>query len=386
MRSSGAGSAPAAKFVPILPTSQIRSRCSWPAIQSHDAAIDLMALFWPVRDRRQEAAAARTAYRHDSIEPRYPRRHAAPCPPLERPLPPRRAVDAPRLLRRLVRRPRSWRLPSDRERPIGRPLVVGRCNRHRRHDLHRGRIRGVPRDMLHADRLGFPPDAGARGSARATGREAGTAAPRAVGRDRRTFAATPPYDREVDRWLGPMVRSERRVFVRSGELIVGVLNRATHGPESWSWFMTGVSRPHDEDFVWRGHRLETEEQAFAALASWWTRWLDWAGLEQVVPLHAEEARMTKHPRRAPNYDRKLARQVALADGAATAHAEAMPPISSSTCSPRSMQARTRHAIALLMRPRRLARATRSRRRRTRSSACCATGVCCDRQAIQTLPL
>ena len=111
-----------------------------------------------------------------------------------------------------------------------------------------------------------------------------------------------------------MVRSERRVFVRSGELIVGVLNRATHGPESWSWFMTGVSRPHDEDFVWRGHRLETEEQAFAALASWWTRWLDWSGLEQVVPLHAEEEWVTKHPRQAPSYDRKLARHVVLADG------------------------------------------------------------------------
>ena len=125
---------------------------------------------------------------------------------------------------------------------------------------------------------------------------------------------TPPYDREVDRWLGPMVRSERHVFVRSGELIVGVLNRATHGPESWSWSMTGVSRPHDEDFVWRGHRLETEEQAFAALVSWWTRWLDWSGLEQVVPLHAEEAWVTKHPRQAPNHDRKLARHVVLADG------------------------------------------------------------------------
>jgi hypothetical protein len=35
----------------------------------------------------------------------------------------------------------------------------------------------------------------------------------------------PPYEREVDRWVGPMVRSERRVFVRSGGLIVGVLNR-----------------------------------------------------------------------------------------------------------------------------------------------------------------
>ena len=69
---------------------------------------------------------------------RYTRDHAALRPPSERPLSPRRAVDAPRLLRRLVRRPRGWWLPSDRERPIEWPLVVGRCNLHRRHDLHRG--------------------------------------------------------------------------------------------------------------------------------------------------------------------------------------------------------------------------------------------------------
>jgi len=48
----------------------------------------------------------------------------------------------------------------------------------------------------------------------------------------------PAYDRETAQWLG-MVRSERRIFVRSGELIVGVLDRTTHGPDSWSWFLTG---------------------------------------------------------------------------------------------------------------------------------------------------
>ena len=78
----------------------------------------------------------------------------------------------------------------------------------------------------------------------------------------------PPYDREIDRRLGPMVRNERRIFVRSGELIVGMLNRATHGPESWSWFMTGVSRPHDEDFVWRG-TADTESDAFDKIAASW---------------------------------------------------------------------------------------------------------------------
>jgi hypothetical protein len=77
-----------------------------------------------------------------------------------------------------------------------------------------------------------------------------------------------------------MVRSERRVFVHSGELIVGVLDRATHGPESWSWFLTGVSRPHD---IWQGY-ADTEDAAFDGFASCWTRWLDSAGLEQVAPL------------------------------------------------------------------------------------------------------
>jgi hypothetical protein len=93
----------------------------------------------------------------------------------------------------------------------------------------------------------------------------------------------PPYDREIDRRLGPMVRNERRFFVRSGELVVGMLNRATRGPESWSWFMTSVSRPHDEDFVWRGE-IEADDEAFDALAACWSRWTYWAGLESIAPL------------------------------------------------------------------------------------------------------
>ena len=60
----------------------------------------------------------------------------------------------------------------------------------------------------------------------------------------------PPYDREKDILLGPMLRNERRITIRSGELIVGLLTRSTHGPETWSWVLTGVERP-DEDFRWR---------------------------------------------------------------------------------------------------------------------------------------
>ncbi len=100
----------------------------------------------------------------------------------------------------------------------------------------------------------------------------------------------PAYDRETAQWLG-MVRSERRVLVRSGELIVGVLNRATHGPDSWSWFLTGVSRPHD---IWQGY-ADTEDTAFDDFASCWNRWLDWAGLEQVVPLQRTSTTIAASP-------------------------------------------------------------------------------------------
>ena len=92
----------------------------------------------------------------------------------------------------------------------------------------------------------------------------------------------PPYDREIDRWLGPMVRSERRVFVRSGELVVGVLNRATHGPESWSWFYDRRFAAARRGLLARSRRHR--RAGVRRLASCWKRWLDWAGLEQVVPL------------------------------------------------------------------------------------------------------
>jgi len=89
-----------------------------------------------------------------------------------------------------------------------------------------------------------------------------------------------PYDREKDR---PMVRNELRITVRSGSLIVGLLSRSTHGPESWSWALTGVERPDDEDFVWRGD-AGTDRDAFDEIAASWSRWTWWAGLEPVAPL------------------------------------------------------------------------------------------------------
>jgi hypothetical protein len=63
-----------------------------------------------------------------------------------------------------------------------------------------------------------------------------------------------------------MLRNELRITVRSGELIVGLLSRSTHGPERWWLALTGVERPDSEDFVWRGDAA-TDRDAFDALAA-----------------------------------------------------------------------------------------------------------------------
>ena len=94
---------------------------------------------------------------------------------------------------------------------------------------------------------------------------------------------TQPYDRENDILLGPMLRNERHITIRSGELIVGLLARSTHGAETWSWALTGVERPDDEDFVWRGD-AGTDRDAFDEIAASWSRWTWWADLEPVAPL------------------------------------------------------------------------------------------------------
>ena len=92
-----------------------------------------------------------------------------------------------------------------------------------------------------------------------------------------------------------MVRSEQRVFVRSGELIVGVL--------------TGVSRPHE---IGRG--MPTRRmQRFNDFASCWKRWLDWPGWNRSTRWNVGQA-MNKRARRIPNYDRRLTRPLKLADG------------------------------------------------------------------------
>ena len=80
-----------------------------------------------------------------------------------------------------------------------------------------------------------------------------------------------------------MLRNQLRRAVRSGELIVGVLRRATHGPECWSWEMGGLQRPDDQDFIWRGD-VDSEAEAFDALAACCSL-VYWAGLAHVTPLH-----------------------------------------------------------------------------------------------------
>ena len=95
--------------------------------------------------------------------------------------------------------------------------------------------------------------------------------------------SSPSHDRDEDQQLGSMQRVERRVAVRSGELTIGVLSRSTHGDETWMWTLTGVHRP-DDDFTWHGVAAASEEDAFNALSECWSRWLNWAGLEQVEPL------------------------------------------------------------------------------------------------------
>jgi hypothetical protein len=99
------------------------------------------------------------------------------------------------------------------------------------------------------------------------------------------YAPALPFDREANQRHGQMLRNEHRLVVRSGELTVGVLARATHGQAAWTWFLTGLPRPDDPNFVWQGH-ADNEQEAVAAFKRCWQQWLGWAGLEQVDELSA----------------------------------------------------------------------------------------------------
>ena len=77
-----------------------------------------------------------------------------------------------------------------------------------------------------------------------------------------------------------------QVTVRSGDLVCGVMGRATRGPEAgqWFWFITGPqarlpgARESDSGLAL------TLDDAREAHAAAWRRWLQWAGLVQVQPL------------------------------------------------------------------------------------------------------
>ena len=108
------------------------------------------------------------------------------CPPRRRTLSGSKPIRTRRRFRRPERIARGRQLPSHRGRAECRALVMGRGPRRRCGALRRGRPRRVQDAYPH----GVPPDAHTRRSARAT---------------------------------------RRRITIRSGELIVGLLARSTHG-------------------------------------------------------------------------------------------------------------------------------------------------------------
>jgi hypothetical protein len=91
----------------------------------------------------------------------------------------------------------------------------------------------------------------------------------------------PQYDGDADRRIGPLLRNELRRAARSGELVAGVLERSTRGPEIWTWTLASLHKP--DDLVWSG-TAKTEAEAFDTFARCWSQWLYWAGLEQVGEL------------------------------------------------------------------------------------------------------
>ena len=119
---------------------------------------------------------------------------------------------------------------------------MGRQSRRRRSELRRLRLREIARRVPDQHRPLVPPDAHARRSARAAGREAGTAAPGAGGSDRRTVrtdAALRPRERYPARpddpqrtaHHDPIRRADRRIAraldARAGDVVVGLDRRGT---------------------------------------------------------------------------------------------------------------------------------------------------------------
>jgi hypothetical protein len=209
-------------------------------------------------------------------------RHAAVRPPARRSLSGRRALAPPRLLRRLSGGlevggfHRIGSGPSEGKWSWGAGIGSGTATFTAGGyaiypDVCRTLIGSAFRRMLARADLRERPDAKPGPPRRASAEGTGS-----------TSGPTPPYEREKDRLLGPMVRNEMRRTIRSGELVVGLLARSTHGPDRW-WWSFGLTRPDDEDFEWCGEAA-SDDEAFDALAACWSRWLEWAGLEPLAPL------------------------------------------------------------------------------------------------------
>lgn len=77
----------------------------------------------------------------------------------------------------------------------------------------------------------------------------------------------------------------KRIAIRSGELVCGILDRNTRGREAgfWSWFLTGLNGPPSDEFISHGLAY-SEAEAFDAFSICWAAWIEWAGLQQIVEL------------------------------------------------------------------------------------------------------
>ena len=93
----------------------------------------------------------------------------------------------------------------------------------------------------------------------------------------------PPYDRENDILLGPMIRNELRITVRSGstDRRVALALDARTGDVVVGPDRRGAARRRRLRLA---RRRRDRPRAFDAIAASWSRWTWWAGLEPVEPL------------------------------------------------------------------------------------------------------
>ena len=188
---------------------------------------------------------------------------------------------------------------------------MGGHHRQRQRRLHLRRIREPRGRMPDADRLGVPPDARARRSARAARREAWTAAPRALNAITEPSPPTPSYDRDGSGANGPQRAAHQRSDPANWSSDCSRARRTE--PRTWDWILSGLRVPTTriEPGTACGHRGRGVRQARRVLVA-----LGLFGRTRTDRAAATrgERRMTKAPLRARNCDRKLARPIVLDDG------------------------------------------------------------------------